>query len=127
MLPPGLPFVLRKTAINILPAVSLLAIAHVLRTFSDVDIPILFVMLVAIASIPAAYAARIAYVNWSIPRRAAKMGAVLPPRWDGKSFGNVDILKHSMERFFKGYPGWCSSTSVFWFGDANRTVNLELC
>lgn len=106
-LPPGLPFILRRTVINLLPAASIFATAHVLRAFGDMDLPTLLVALVAIASIPAVYAARIAYMNWIVPRRAARMGAVLPPRWDGKSFGNRDILQHILDQYLKGYPGTC--------------------
>ncbi|KAI1786669.1 hypothetical protein LXA43DRAFT_1098968 [Ganoderma leucocontextum] len=32
------------------------------------------------------------------------MSAVLPPSWDGQSFGNMDIFEESMERWRKGCP-----------------------
>lgn len=35
----------------------------------------------------------------------ARVGAVLLPRWDDKSFGNVDILEYSLEMFRRGYLG----------------------
>ncbi|CDO68135.1 hypothetical protein BN946_scf185003.g7 [Trametes cinnabarina] len=53
------------------------------------------------------------------------MGAVLPPRWDGNSFGNLDLLKFFLERFNSGYLGdgawnkleelgYLYAISIFW-------------
>ena len=106
-LPPGLPFVARSLAVNLLPAVLVFALVRTLRTFGLLDARFsqLWVVLAAVVSIPTAYAGRIMFSRWSVKRRAARMGAVLPPKREGKSLGNVDILTHSMEMFRRGYPG----------------------
>ena len=56
-------------------------------------------------SVPAALAVSVAYRGWTRRRGAARLGAVLPPRWDGKRIGNIDLLNYSIERFHNGYLG----------------------
>ncbi|KAI0723090.1 cytochrome P450 monooxygenase pc-2 [Earliella scabrosa] len=106
-LPPGLPFFIRRLGVNVFPAVLVFVAARALHTLGLVDAPLAlgWVALVAALSVPAVYAGRIVYRDWSVKRRAARMGAVLPPSWEGKAFGNTDILKYAIEAFHRGYPG----------------------
>lgn len=39
-----------------------------------------------------------------VSRAAARLGAVLPPAWNGKRFGNLDVLHDIMHNFAHGYP-----------------------
>ncbi|KAI0751543.1 cytochrome P450 monooxygenase pc-2 [Daedaleopsis nitida] len=124
-IPPGLPYFFRRLGVTLLPAVAVFAASRVLASQRGVDLVTIWVALAALLSVPAAYAARIVYWRWSVKRKAARAGAVLPPSWEGTSFGNMDILKWCMTRFFSGYPGdgfWdkidelghLHSLSIFW-------------
>ena len=104
-LPPGVPLIIRAFSVNILPVAVVVLASRFLRTHIDIKIPTFLVVLIALLSIPAFHAARIVHRSWSIKRRAACMGAVLPPVWEGKSFGNLDILKNGLEMIRRGYPG----------------------
>ncbi|TBU49014.1 cytochrome P450 monooxygenase pc-2 [Dichomitus squalens] len=104
-LPPGLPLILQALSINALPVAVIITASRFLYIHNNVKIPTTLVVLAALVSIPAVYAARIIYRSWSIKRRAARMGAVLPPVWKGKSFGSLDVLKYGLELVRKGYPG----------------------
>ena len=104
-LPPGLPLVLWWFLSQLSPAATVVVVARVLHSHNVLHIPSLFIGLIAFLSIPLWYAVRIVYKKWSIKRRAARMGAVLPPSWEGESFGNMDLFKECMERWTKGYPG----------------------
>ncbi|KAI1789057.1 cytochrome P450 [Ganoderma leucocontextum] len=112
---PGLPLVLWWFLSQLTPAATVVVAAYILRSRDVIPIPTFLVALTTVLSIPLLHVARIVYRKWSIKRRAARMGAVLPPRWDGESFGNMDLIKYSMEGWRKGYPG-----DGFW---NNPTVN----
>ena len=116
-LPPGLPFFIRRLGVNVFPAVLVFVAARALHTLGLVDAPLAlgWVALVAALSVPAVYAGRIVYRDWSVKRRAARMGAVLPPSWEGKAFGNTDILKYAIEAFHRGYPGTCQILFNCWY------------
>lgn len=104
-LPPGLPAVAAATATNLFPAALVVAAARVLSS-RGVDIGTVWIVLAAFLSLPLAFAWRIVYRDWSFKRRAAAMGAVLPPSRVGKRIGNVDILKKGVDAFNKnGWPG----------------------
>ncbi|KAI0772038.1 cytochrome P450 monooxygenase pc-2 [Trametes elegans] len=105
-LPPGVPFVLRGIAVTVLPSVTVvLLLSHVLNTILGFALPGIVVLLAAVFSVPVGYALRIALTDWRIRMLAARTGAILPPRWDGKSLGNVDLFRHVLERFNNGYLG----------------------
>lgn len=65
----------------------------------------LFVLLQA-ASVPIFAAVSTWYGLWSIDRRAARSGGVLPPRYVGHGIGDIGTLKEFMEIHWKtGYLG----------------------
>ncbi|KAM5531928.1 hypothetical protein V8D89_014398 [Ganoderma adspersum] len=117
-LPPGLPLVLWWFLSQLSPAATVVLAARILHSYNVLHIPAVLVGLIAVLSIPLWYAVRIVYRKWSIKRRAARMGAVLPPSWEGESFGNMDLFKESMERWTKGYPG-----DSFWNNGPIREFN----
>lgn len=110
-IPPGLSYFFRRLGVTLLPAIAVFASARVLAGQRVLELATAWVALAAIASVPAAHAARIMYWSWSVKRRAARMGAVLPPSWEGTSIGNMDILKRGMVGFYRGYPGAYSVSS----------------
>ena len=104
-LPPGLqPHALKSIARAFAPLVAVLVLARVLQA-AGLALPTLVVVVLALASIPAAYAANIVYTLKSIEKRAARAGAVLLPRWEGKRFGSLDLLDHCLSGYHNGYIG----------------------
>ncbi|OSC98999.1 cytochrome P450 monooxygenase pc-2 [Trametes coccinea BRFM310] len=103
--PPGWPYLIGRLTVHLAPAVGVVLLARVLNAFLDVQASFLLIALAATLSVPAVYALRILYNEWRIRRKAASLGAILPPRWDGKSFGNMDLLNFFLEQFYKGYLG----------------------
>lgn len=87
------------------PAATIVAAARVLHSFDVIHVPAFLVALTSVLSIPLVRVVRVLSRRWSIRRRAARMGAVLPPSWDGEKFGNLDLVKTAMEGWTKGYPG----------------------
>ena len=85
-----------------LPAV---VAARVLQAYGVLYIPTVMLVVGAVLSIPLLVVARIVYAKYDLKRRAARLGAVLPPSRVGKSIGNIDILKHGIERWKNGYVG----------------------
>ena len=105
MLPPGLPFITRRLAVNLIPALVVSLASRLLRVLFDFQLPKFAVLLLEVLSVPVVYISRIQLHRWRVRRAAAQMGAVLPPHWDGQRFGNVDLLNHFLERFQNGYLG----------------------
>ncbi|KAM5534915.1 hypothetical protein V8D89_011470 [Ganoderma adspersum] len=87
------------------PAATIVVAARVLHSFDVIYIPTFLVAFISVLSIPLVRVVHVLSRRWSIRRRAARMGAVLPPSWDGEKFGNLDLVKTSMEGWTKGYPG----------------------
>ena len=114
-LPPGLqPYTLKGLAAKVVvPIAAVVALARALRlaTQGAVTLPTWLVALLAVLSVPALHAGRTVQHRWSVRLRARRMGAVLPPRWDGKRFGNLDILEYSLDRYHHGYIG---ASCVLW-------------
>ena len=74
------------------PSVVTASTLVLLTKSTDVKLPTWSIAILAFASIPVYIAARIRYRSWSIERRAARLGAVLPSRMKGEKIGNVDII-----------------------------------
>ena len=104
-LPPGLPPVLRFLAVQLAPLAAALVAARLLQAYGVLYIPTVMLVVGAVLSIPLLVVARIVYAKYDLKRRAARLGAVLPPSRVGKSIGNIDILKHGIERWKNGYVG----------------------
>ena len=106
-LPPGLqPYALKSLGARIVaPIATVVALSRVLRATGAAALPGVLVAALAALSVPAALAVSAAYRGWTRRRGAARLSAVLPPRWDGKRIGNIDLLNYSIERFHNGYLG----------------------
>lgn len=105
LLGPGFPHVFWWFLSLLKPAATVVVAARALHACDVVHIPTFLAVLATVLSIPLLQVARFAYGRWSIKRRATRMGAVLPPSWEGERFGNMDLIKLSVEGFTKGYPG----------------------
>nr|BED42918.1 cytochrome P450 monooxygenase [Trametes versicolor] len=106
MLTPGLRLILRFFVHSLIPVSSVWLLSRLLTVYNEsLHISSGLVALAAILSIPALFTFRIVLKNLRTRRAAQRMGAILPPRWDGRSFGNFDILQHTVDRFQNGYIG----------------------
>ncbi len=108
VLTPGLRLILRFFVNNLIPVSSVWLLSRLLTAYNEsLHIPTALVVLAAFLSIPATFSFRIVLKNLRTRRAAKRMGAILPPRWDGRSFGNFDLLQHTVDRFQNGYIGQC--------------------
>lgn len=60
-------------------------------------------VLVALLTVPAFHVCRARWLYSRYARKAARLGATLPPRWEGRLPGSVDILKLMDYAFRKGF------------------------
>lgn len=104
-LPPGVPFLARSLlALSFYPLL-IVASARLFHRFAGLAIPVWLVPLLALASVAASTAATIALRERRVRRAAARLGAVLPPRWDGRAIGHVDLLRSMVHEYKNGYIG----------------------
>ncbi|OSC98991.1 cytochrome P450 monooxygenase pc-2 [Trametes coccinea BRFM310] len=105
-MPPGFSFLLGQLVTYFAPAMVLVLISQsLLDALLGAEAWSPSIIVAALLSVPAGCAARIFFRDWSARRRAASLGAVLPPRWDGRLIGNFDLLTDFLERFHTGYLG----------------------
>ncbi|KAH9849996.1 cytochrome P450 monooxygenase pc-2 [Lenzites betulinus] len=102
---PGLRFLARGLAINLIPASCVWLLSRLLTFYNGVCLSGPAIFIGAFLSIPGAYALRVVFKNVGARWRAKRIGASLPSRWDGRLPGNWDILQHTLERFKNGYVG----------------------
>ncbi|KAI0934647.1 hypothetical protein AcV5_006422 [Taiwanofungus camphoratus] len=102
-LPPGVPFLARGLlALSFYPLL-IVASARLFHRFAGLAIPVWLLPLLALASVAASTAATIALRERRVRRAAARLGAVLPPRWDGRAIGHVDLLRSMVHEYKNGY------------------------
>ena len=99
----ALLLVVSQLARLVRPSVLTTAFLLLLRGYTTVHPPTWSIAVLAIGVLPFYYAARTRLATWHIERRAARLGAVLPPRLEGSKFGNLDILKVLSESFETDY------------------------
>lgn len=91
----------------------LLAPAHVQAT-----VPTWLVVLAAALAIPTYHIGRSKLRTWHNMRKAARLGATMPVRWDGKMPGNVDLLQRVDKAYWNGYLGmflYLISSHGYWW------------
>ncbi|KAH9849997.1 cytochrome P450 monooxygenase pc-3 [Lenzites betulinus] len=103
--PPGFVYTIRQGSIIFSPAVVTLLLSRLLRIVFGVQLHVIPVALIAIVSVPAVVWGRLSLARRRVRLAAKRVGAVLPPSWEGKSFGNFDLLNYALERFANGYLG----------------------
>lgn len=67
------------------------------------SLPTWFSVLLSIFSVPLVHATRIRLRSWQVARKAARLGAKLPPRVEGTKIANFDILSSFTESWENGY------------------------
>ncbi|OSX56951.1 hypothetical protein POSPLADRAFT_1067971 [Postia placenta MAD-698-R-SB12] len=102
-LPPGVPFLIRVSLILAFAPVCVVIVANFIWRHTDVALPTWPVTLLTVASTPLTILVRVWYRQWKYQRAAARLGAIMPPRWVGKKLGNLDILKEMLQTMQSGY------------------------
>lgn len=104
LLPPGVPFLFKLLLIVFAPPFGVYAISRVAAAVSHDVLPSWAWVLAAVLSGPLILTVRVQWKYHSFQRRAARLGAILPPEMKGHSFGNLDLLDGILKAFETGYP-----------------------
>ncbi|GBE84577.1 cytochrome P450 monooxygenase pc-3 [Sparassis latifolia] len=104
-LPPGVSFLVRGAVLIAAPPAFVIYLNNFLSRHFQHTLPTWIAVLAAVLSTPIIIVLNNWLRSWRIRRAAVRLGAVLPPRWDGKWIGNIDLLRKSMDAFLNGYPG----------------------
>lgn len=102
-LPHALSLVIQQFSRLIYPA---LVLSGVLITFNKIavnSVPTWAIAAAAITSIIPYHIGLAKLRYWQHTRKAARLGAILPPQWDGKAIGNRDLLALLDDAYFNGY------------------------
>ena len=81
------------------PAVLVSVSMFLLREHAGVHIANWLMAILAVLAIPIYHIGRGKSEYWLNERKAARLGASLPPRWDGKLIGNWDVLMHASKAY----------------------------
>lgn len=80
--PPGLIYLIQNLPTLALPPITVLLLGKLASNHAHItEIPAWALITLALLSLPATIAARIAFQHWKDERDAAKHNAVLPPGW----------------------------------------------
>ncbi|CDO68134.1 hypothetical protein BN946_scf185003.g6 [Trametes cinnabarina] len=104
-IPPGVPFLARRLVVDLIPAAIILVASRLFDFIFHFKLPVVTVTAGVVLSVPTLYALHIKLYQWHVRRAAAHLGAVLPPRWKGRSIGDRDLLDHVLEHYNNGYLG----------------------
>ncbi|KAI0772047.1 cytochrome P450 monooxygenase pc-3 [Trametes elegans] len=102
-LPPGVPFLIRNLLVVSASPFAVYLIRRVLAV-RDVILPTWFWAAATILSGPLLYAIHVQLKFRGFHRRAAALGATLPPELKGTEFANKDLLRGIIDAFTTGYP-----------------------
>ncbi|EKM59241.1 uncharacterized protein PHACADRAFT_249548 [Phanerochaete carnosa HHB-10118-sp] len=85
------------------PSAATAAALILLRRYADLWIPTWAIFWLSVLSLPIAHGLSVWHSNWRAARKAARMGAVLPPRVQGRWPGSVDLLVKLTDSFENGF------------------------
>lgn len=95
--------VVQQLILLLYPAALLIGFTYIVGNSVRYHVPTWITVIAAIISVPLVLASRIAFRRWSTKRRAARLGAVMPPSWNGKKIGNIDIGARLRRSWKNGY------------------------
>ena len=105
---PGIDFLApHLLRLNIPPALLAVAGRYLASTYNS-PIPTWVLVSVSVLTVPVVSAAQIIWKSFKDRWDAATLGASLPPVFNGKSIGNLDILAFMRQQWGIGYPGLLS-------------------
>ena len=103
ILPQAHALVISQLTVLLYPAAITSGLIHVGQKYGGVRVSVWVTAVAMVVSVPAFHITRARLLLWWNKRKAARLGAVLPPMWNGKKMGNVDILGKLKESWSKGY------------------------
>ena len=105
---PGIDFLAPQLLkLSIPPALLAVAGRYLASTYNS-PIPTWVLASVSFLTVPVVSAVQIIWKSFKDRRDAAALGARLPPVFNGKSIGNLDILAFMRQQWDIGYPGLSS-------------------
>jgi hypothetical protein len=114
MPPPGVSF-LARLALRVFSIPIALGVGlHYISRRVDAPVPVWATVLLTIASLPMYVTYRVKLRDVRQQREADALGARLAPMVQGKSWGNIDLLKQLMHNRKYGYPGEHPSLAPRW-------------
>ena len=107
LIPQALSLASQQLAFFIYPSVLTSSILFALRRNASIPLasylPTWAVVLSGLLSIPAFHIGRAKINDIVTARKAAKIGAQLPPRWKGTRIGSIDLLARMIESATNGF------------------------
>ncbi|KAI0337412.1 cytochrome P450 monooxygenase pc-3 [Trametopsis cervina] len=103
LVPQAIQLVSKQLAGVLYPSVLTASLLLVLRRRAPIQISSAVISLAALLTIPVYNVVRLKLRERSERKRAKMMGAPFPPRFEGESFGSVDILFKMMEQVQNGF------------------------
>nr|AAX49400.1 cytochrome P450 monooxygenase pc-2 [Phanerodontia chrysosporium] len=85
------------------PAVPTAAALLLLQRLGSVWLPTWTIVLLSLCSVPVAHRILLWLKDWRAARKAASMGAILPPRLKGRWPGSIDLLRQLTKTFETGF------------------------
>ena len=107
VVPAGIPFLIRSAFILSIPPAFVYCALYALRVLAEITIPVWAQAIAYTVSIPLYFFINIKLRRWRIETDAARNGAALAPTWEGKEFGNLDVMKAFMYGLQEGFLGAC--------------------
>ena len=102
----------------VFPALVLSVALSLLNEISVVFIPGWVIVIASLACIFPYHIVAAKFRYWKNCRKAAQLGAIMPPRWKGKAIGNRDVLQLLDDAFRNGYLSRFSLQLVFLSSDS---------
>jgi len=102
---PGVIFLSRTFLSLLFPCIVIATVRFILDDHFGIFIPKRIVIATTVLGIPIITTIRLGWVQIKRRRRAAVLGARVPPMVTGKWLGNLDLLKEIANNIKHGYPG----------------------
>ncbi|KAF5387696.1 hypothetical protein D9615_000007 [Tricholomella constricta] len=104
-IPPGIAYLVNRLPTLLSPLIAVYILNRLLLECLGAHLPLWAVIVPAVLSIPVALLLKVSFVDFIDHRRAAALGAVLPPRVEDKWPAGVGLLLQSIDNLKTGYPG----------------------
>lgn len=111
IIPQAHALAISQLAVLFYPAAIANGLIRVGQRYGGIRVPVWATALAMLVSVPVFHIGRARVALWWNKRKAARLGATLPPMWVGKSIGNLDILATLKASWTTGYLSmiFCSS------------------
>ncbi|KAG5645794.1 hypothetical protein DXG03_005331 [Asterophora parasitica] len=105
MVSPGIAYLVASLPSLTSPLIVVYFLTRLLHEYQSIDLPLWAVIASVLSSIPVAILLKVSFADFIDHRRAAALGAVLPPRVYDKWPAGIGLLLQSINNLKTGYPG----------------------